>query len=343
MSAIQFSSAFQACKEHGGDYWHGQTVTQYKDGIIEKREHRMVLLWSKDKQFDRTLYKTFQSQIEIHHFSDKTNTTTNNTTIHCDNICENTTSENATSKNTENTTNTTTTNLNNGFDQATLQKLHDGYMNNLEKVKQHAEQIRTQKKREQQFYEENLTRKKAKSLDHFHSPNHFLTSSKTDKGESKSPIKSDFTSKIDDTVQVVPVVPVEPVDNDSIWCVFTETGSLIHTLDMNPGDTHETLLVSACQKLEEELGHKLNFRAFILYDKNTKEEVNLKDQITSSKKEFILKMVKGDDRNLSVTNVDDENSKDLISLNEEHALSAKKRERDNQDENNESPKTPKII
>ena len=101
-------------------------------------------------------------------------------------------------------------------------------------------------------------------------------------------------------------------------CVFTENGTLIHTVpifikkkhslkepnataenvdEQIPGRSfisYETILVASCQMVEEQLGATINYRAFKLYDKVTNSEIQMNDPITiKSPREITIKMSKG--------------------------------------------------
>jgi len=67
--SVANSPGFRAAQLHGGDYFHGQTVSCYDENgylVPEESTHEMVQLWSSTKLFDRELYKTFKPRILIH-------------------------------------------------------------------------------------------------------------------------------------------------------------------------------------------------------------------------------------------------------------------------------------
>ena len=314
MSSVQFSSVFQACKEKGGDYWHGQTTVYYKDGMLEKSDHKMVLLWSGDKQFDRELYKTFQSKIEVCTFSEKT-PTTSKVEPGGERRCVSLT---PTKKSTQNVS------------KKSPSISPESYELNITKVKEQAESFRNEKKRERLSFQDNVNRKKAKSVEHLHFTNHFSTSN------SKSSDRN--SNNINESVRV---------EKGTVG-VFSETGSLIHTAEFMEGDTYEGILIASCQKLEEELGHQLNFRSFSLYDRLTKQEVNMTGYINPTIEELILRMVKDGDRTITnLLQVADTTVTDSAIIEQTLAVPTseeKKRERDNEDDRNYSDsKATKII
>jgi hypothetical protein len=309
MSSIRYSSVFQACKQHGGDYWHGQTVTYYKDGIIEKREHKMILLWSSDKVFDEKLYKTFKSQIEVHQFEKSTQeqevisdqkqtsseqtspameqtepTTTQPTTTQPTTTQPTTTQPTATTTTTQPTTTTTTTQPTTTTTTMTDTNFKNHPFNekaNIRQMQKDAELYRNEKKRERQTYQENIKRKKAKSLEDFHFSNHFLL--------------EDATPSSTHSTNIVAPIPTNSLrSSDTMMCVFTEIGNLITAIEFRDGETYEALLVHTCQNLQEELGHEINFRSFALYDKQTNKQINLNHIMTLDKKELVLKSIKGE-------------------------------------------------
>ena len=264
--SIAGSSTFRAAQDGFGEYYHGQTTLHYdEDGNLVNKEHKMVMLWSDKQEFDKDLYINFVPVIEITKEKEKQhNSMIVDSSPHVD------LKESNRSKGDEG---------NNGNKEEIL--LIDD-QSNVDSTKQLLKRTRD---------DENLS----SQLKHCEEEN-----------DTKELIDSE----------------VKPEPTDYI-CVYTDNGTLIHTMPIymkkkpknvnsnsNSVDksksshrafiTYETVLVAACQIVEEQLGASLNYHAFKLFDKSTNSEIQMHDPITKySSREITIKMSKGNPSNRS--------------------------------------------